>query len=94
MSFSVSNPLKTDDTPVIHMICLVRYSDKAVVASLAFSDEGKISVEGVRECVAGNSGALEPGRRFLAQGDTFCIFYQIDEQVKRFIQVADLEYQS
>ena len=75
------NPIQTGDSPAINMFCLIRYSDKTVVASLSFFTGGRVSVEGVRECIAGSTTTPQPGKRFSAQGDNFSIHYQIDSQV-------------
>ena len=76
------NPIQTSESPAINMFCLIRYSDKTVVASISFLSGGRVSVEGVRECIAGSATTPQPGKRFSAQGENFSIHYQIDSQVR------------
>lgn len=88
------NPIHRDtDSNGIYMMALIRYSDKTVVASISFNQAshiGRISVEGVRECVAGSAATLQPGKRLSAQGDSFCIHYQLDGQVRIFKTIQKL----
>jgi len=68
------------DESNIYVLALIRYSDKAVVASSSFGSSGKISIEGVRECIAG-AATLQPTKRFTSQGESFAIHFQLDAQV-------------
>jgi len=73
----------------IFLIAVLRSSDKTVVAS--YQQERDVTVEGVRECIAGN-GSIETGKRYSSQGDTQSIHYMIDQQGRVYSLVTSPSY--
>jgi hypothetical protein len=81
------NPVHSNSANSIFLIAVIRFSDKVVVASSLFS-RSSISIEGVRECVAGNTANIQPGKRFTSSGDFQAIHYQLDAQGKVYAIVT------
>lgn len=77
------------DANKIYLIAIIRSSDKTVVAS--YQQEREVTVEGVRECIAGNA-SIEAGKRYSSQGDTQSIHYTIDPQGRVYAIVTSPQY--
>lgn len=77
------------DANKIYLIAVLRSSDKTVVAS--YQQESDVTVEGVRECVAGNA-SIDTGKRYSSQGDTQSIHYTIDPQGRVYAMVTSPQY--
>lgn len=73
----------------VYLAAVLRSSDKTVVAS--YQQERDVTVEGVRECIAGN-GSIETGKRYSSQGDTQSIHYMIDQQGRVYSIVTSPTY--
>ncbi len=73
----------------VYLVAVLRSSDKTVVAS--YQQERDVTVEGVRECIAGN-GSIETGKRYSSQGDTQSIHYMIDQQGRVYSIVTSPTY--
>jgi hypothetical protein len=73
----------------IFLIAVVRSSDKTVVAS--YQPVEGITVEGVRECIAGNAN-IETGKRYTSQGKFQSIHYTVDPQGRAYAMVTSPTY--
>lgn len=77
------------DANKIYLIAVLRSSDKTVVAS--YQQERDVTVEGVRECIAGNA-SIENGKRYSSQGESQSIHYTIDPQGRVYAIVTSPQY--
>ena len=73
----------------IYLLAVVRSSDKTVVAS--YQQGKEVTVEGVRECIAGNAN-IEAGKRYTSQGDSQSIHYMIDLQGRVYSIVTNTNF--
>jgi hypothetical protein len=83
------NPLHESPSSSIYMLCILRSSDKCIVASYAARED--VTKEGVRECIAGNMN-MQPGKRYTSQGSSQSIHYYIDIQGRVYALVANPTY--
>jgi hypothetical protein len=77
------------DSCRIYLLVVLRASDKTIVAS--YQESNDVTVEGVRECVAGNAN-IQLGKRYTSQGDTQSIHYLIDPQGRVYSIVTTPNY--
>lgn len=77
------------DVPEILLMAVMRFSDKTIVAS--FQNAREVTVEGVRECIAGSAN-IELGKRYTSQGPLQSIHYEIDAQGRVFALVANPKF--
>lgn len=70
----------------IYLLAVLRSSDLTVVAS--YQQDRDVTVEGVRECIAGNAN-MEIGKRYTSQGDAQSINYIIDPQGRVYAIVTN-----
>jgi hypothetical protein len=87
-----SNPLHKSGGPSsssLFLIAVVRFSDKAVIAS--FRRDNEFTVEGVRECIAGTAN-IQQGKRYTSQGESQSIHYILDVQGRVYSIVTDQKY--
>ncbi len=73
----------------IYLLVVLRASDKTIVAS--YQEGNDVTVEGVRECVAGNAN-IQLGKRYTSQGDSQSIHYLIDPQGRVYSVVTTPNY--
>ena len=87
-----SNPMHNGHSArqQIHLICVMRYTDKTIVAS--FSSE-EISKEGVRELIAGSPACIA-NKRYSAIGDSQAIHWMLDDQGRIYAIVTEPKYPS
>mmetsp|Transcript_1205 Transcript_1205/g.1221 ORF Transcript_1205/g.1221 Transcript_1205/m.1221 type:complete len:230 (-) Transcript_1205:256-945(-) len=76
--------MATRTTQQILLVVVMRYSDKAVLATY---QNGEVDKEGVREQVASN-GRAKPGGKYTAAGDQQCIHYVLDQYSKVYALVT------
>lgn len=84
-----SNPLHSNSSCNISLLLVMRSSDKRIVASLIKSQE--ITVEGVRECVAGNPSMIA-GKKYSTQGTLQSIHYTLDSKGRVYALVSSPKY--
>ncbi len=82
------NPLHAQNSQ-IYLIVVLRFTDKSVIAS--FQNSKEVTIEGVRECVAGNSNMVA-GKRYTSQGQNQAIHYTIDAQGRVYSIVTSPKY--
>ena len=80
------NPLHQ---PNIYILAVIRSTDKCIVASYIRNDE--IVLEGVRECIAGNSNIIR-GKKYAVQGQSQSILYSLDPKGRCFCLVSAPKY--
>lgn len=73
----------------ILILAVMRFSDKRIIASYHRSKE--ITIEGLRECVAGNA-SIQAGKRYSNQGTSQSIHYTLDAQGRVFAMVSAIDY--
>lgn len=84
------NPLHDGGNKVsILILAVMRFSDKRIIASFQRSKE--ITIEGLRECVAGNA-SIQAGKRYSSQGPNQSINYSLDAQGRVFAMVTSHGY--
>lgn len=84
------NPLHNSaGSPALFMVSVIRYTDKAVVASYSVSEA--ITKEGVRELVASN-GSCQPGKRYSAVGQSQAVHYTLDQHGRVYAIVSEPKY--
>ena len=71
------NPLHGTEAANVLLLVVMRFSDKAIVAY--FQKSKDVTIEGVRECVAGSAN-IQNGKRYTSQGSTQSIHYTLDNQ--------------
>lgn len=69
----------------IFILAIMRYTDKCMIASYIRSKE--VTIEGVRECVAGNANILRD-KRYTSAGQAQSIHYTLDAQGRVFAIVT------
>lgn len=84
-----TNPLHASSSTNIFIFAVMRSSDKCVIASYLRTRD--LTIEGVRECVAGNAGIMA-GKRYTSQGSTQSIHYTLDAQGRVFALVTTPKY--
>ena len=83
------NPLHANRTPAVFLVAIIRYTDKAVVASYAVSND--VTKEGVRELIASNA-SVQPGKRYSAVGESYSIHYVLDQSGRVYAMVTEPKY--
>lgn len=77
------------DAHRIFLLVVLRSSDKTIVAS--YQPDRDVTVEGVRECVAGN-GNIQTGKRYSTQGEAQSIHYVVDSQGRVYSIVTSPQF--
>jgi hypothetical protein len=85
------NPLHNGNSKDLNLyiLAVMRSSDKVMVAYSVRSRD--VTIEGIRECVAGNS-SIQAGKRYTSQGQAQCIHYTRDYQGRVFALVSSPKY--
>jgi hypothetical protein len=84
------NPLHDGENKVnILILAVMRFSDKRIIASLVRNKD--ITIEGLRECVAGNA-SIQAGKRYSSQGPNQTINYSLDAQGRVFAMATAQGY--
>ena len=83
------NPLHANRSPSVYLVAIIRYTDKAVVASYAVSND--VTKEGVRELIASNA-SVQPGKRYTSVGESYSIHYVLDQSGRVYAMVTEPKY--
>lgn len=85
------NPLHGDQSNIRQVVLalVLRYSDKDVIAS--YQTDKAVTVEGVRECIAGNSN-IAVGKRYTSQGKDHAVHFISDAQGRVYAIVTAPKY--
>eukprot|EP00600_Ochromonadales_sp_CCMP1393_P002607 CAMPEP_0174988382 /NCGR_PEP_ID=MMETSP0004_2-20121128/20095_1 /TAXON_ID=420556 /ORGANISM="Ochromonas sp., Strain CCMP1393" /LENGTH=198 /DNA_ID=CAMNT_0016241593 /DNA_START=136 /DNA_END=729 /DNA_ORIENTATION=- len=78
-----------EETHMLKLIAVLRSTDKTVVA--CYQQDKEVTVEGVRECVAGNA-SIESNKRYSFQGEYQSIHYKVDAQGRVYSAVTTRNY--
>jgi hypothetical protein len=78
-------PFNDNDRLNVLALAVMRFSDKRIIASYQRSKD--ITLEGLRECVAGNA-SIQAGKRYSTQGSLQSINYTLDAQGRVYAMVT------